>query len=108
MSDSDAVYPSISVVLNRGYCFQKTKNWLKFLFPFGAVSLQEKFFNGKDFNDAKSIKETRKFVRQVFWTTSWKLKLQIFAIGGSARNVARATKCNKLRYGWFTWIYNET
>ena len=91
MSDSDGVSIDIGGGSTEITVFKDKELVEAFSFPFGAVSLQEKFFNGKDFNDAKSIKETRKYVRQVFSEQPFfeNLNLPIFAIGGSARNVAR-------------------
>lgn len=59
-------------------------------FPFGAVSLKNQFFNGKDHNDPEAIKETAKWVRKQFKGVDWiaKNKIPVIAIGGSARNIA--------------------
>lgn len=59
-------------------------------FPFGAVSLTQKFFEGKDHNDKAAIKQTRKWVQKQFKEIDWlsKSELPIIGIGGSARNIA--------------------
>ena len=60
-------------------------------FPFGVVTLQRKFFDGKDHNDKSSIKDMEKFLSKQFDQLAW-LKDQevaLVGIGGSARNVAR-------------------
>lgn len=60
-------------------------------FPFGAVSLKQQFIKG-DIPTIKELRELTKFVRQQFQTQPWiqKNTYPIFAIGGSARNLARA------------------
>ncbi|AMB99799.1 exopolyphosphatase [Aerococcus urinaehominis] len=60
-------------------------------FPFGAVTLQSLFFQGKAHNDKKAIKKTRAYIQAAFSDQPFMkdLKLPIIAIGGSARNVAR-------------------
>lgn len=59
-------------------------------FPFGAVTLNKEFFTGKDHNDPKAIEAVQDFVKKQFKQFDWikKSKLDIVAIGGSARNVA--------------------
>lgn len=59
-------------------------------FPFGAVSLKNQFFDGKEHSDPEAIKETKKWVKKQFKNISWlnKIELPIIGIGGSARNVA--------------------
>lgn len=59
-------------------------------FPFGAVSLKNQFFDGKEHSDSEAIKETRKWVKKKFKQLDWlsKANLPIIGIGGSARNVA--------------------
>lgn len=59
-------------------------------FPFGAVSLQKQFFDGKDHNDKKSIDKARQWVNKQFKSLDWltKAKVPLVGIGGSARNFA--------------------
>lgn len=59
-------------------------------FPFGAVTLSKQFFTGKDHNDPDAIAAVQDFVKKQFKQYDWikKAKLNIVAIGGSARNVA--------------------
>jgi len=59
-------------------------------FPFGTVSLQKEFFDGKDHNDKKAIKKARKWVNEQLKTLDWleDLKVPLVGIGGSARNYA--------------------
>lgn len=59
-------------------------------FPFGAVSLQQKFFADKDHNDKKAIKKTRKYVREYLNQFEWLKNIQVplIGLGGSARNIA--------------------
>ena len=59
-------------------------------FPFGAVSLTNQFFKGKDHNDLDAINETTKWVKKQFKKVDWLAKnnIPIIAIGGSARNLA--------------------
>ena len=59
-------------------------------FPFGAVSLKNQFFNGKEHYDLEAIKDTKKWVKKQFKSIPWlnKVDLPIIGIGGSARNVA--------------------
>ena len=100
MSDRDGISIDIGGGSTEITLF-KDKNLVEFFsFPFGVVSLQERFFEGKDFNDAKAIKETRKFVKQSFAEHPFfaDLQLPIFAIGGSARNVARVHQMHT-KYG---------
>ncbi|WP_436861456.1 exopolyphosphatase [Staphylococcus caeli] len=60
-------------------------------FPFGVVTLQRKFFDGKDHNDKSAIKDMEKFLSKQFDQLSWlkNQKVALVGIGGSARNVAR-------------------
>jgi len=60
-------------------------------FPFGAVSLKQQFIKG-DIPTLKELRELQRFVRQQLQTQSWisKNHYPMFAIGGSARNLARA------------------
>ena len=59
-------------------------------FPFGTVSLKERFFHDKDHNDAKAIEDVQQFLKQSFKTLTWlkKIKHPVIAMGGSARNIA--------------------
>lgn len=59
-------------------------------FPFGTVSLEKQFFEGKDHNDKKAIKNARKWVREQFKSLDWleDLGVPLVGIGGSARNYA--------------------
>lgn len=59
-------------------------------FPFGTVSLQKDFFDGKDHNDKKAIKKARKWVNDQLRTLDWleDLDVTLVGIGGSARNYA--------------------
>lgn len=59
-------------------------------FPFGAVTLSKQFFTDKDHNDPDAIEALSEYVRKQFKQCDWikKSKLDIVAIGGSARNVA--------------------
>ena len=59
-------------------------------FPFGTVSLKQKFVNGAIMNDEER-KALHTFVKAQFETLSWirDVNLPIVAIGGSARNVAQ-------------------
>ncbi|MGX7108724.1 Ppx/GppA family phosphatase [Facklamia miroungae] len=60
-------------------------------FPFGVVSLKEKFFAGKEHNDAVAIEKTRRYLQKAFKSLSWlkKIEYPIVAVGGSARNIAQ-------------------
>ncbi|MGX7091801.1 Ppx/GppA family phosphatase [Hutsoniella sourekii] len=59
-------------------------------FPFGVVTLKEKFFKDKDHNDPEAIDELRAYVKKAFKSLDWLRQAQvpIIAIGGSARNIA--------------------
>lgn len=59
-------------------------------FPFGAVSLKQEFFEGKDHNDQKAAKKLSKWVSKQFKEFDWikKIELPLVGIGGSVRNVA--------------------
>ncbi|CAM4172771.1 Ppx/GppA family phosphatase [Lacicoccus alkaliphilus] len=59
--------------------------------PYGVVTLQEMFFEGKAHNDEGAIKEARKHIEEELGKVRWlsKRRVPILAIGGSARNVAR-------------------
>lgn len=58
--------------------------------PFGAVSLKDDFFDGKDYNDKKAIKKASNWVSEQLDEVDWlvECRLPIYAIGGSARNMA--------------------
>lgn len=59
-------------------------------FPFGAVSLKQKFFEEADHNDKKAIKKARDWVNGQFRQLKWieKASVPLIGIGGSARNIA--------------------
>ena len=59
-------------------------------FPFGAVSLKEKFFEGKKHNDKKAIEKARKWVNKQLSQLDWLVDAEVtlVGIGGSARNYA--------------------
>ena len=59
-------------------------------FPFGVVTLKELFFEGKDHNDSKAIKNAKKFITEQFRSLPWiqNKEVPVIAIGGSARNIA--------------------
>lgn len=60
-------------------------------FPFGVVTLKNKFFAHKDHNDKDAIKEMEKFLKSEFKQVDWLLNqnVSLVGIGGSARNSAR-------------------
>lgn len=59
--------------------------------PFGVVTLNRMFFDGKKHNDKTALKETNKFVKSELDKVRWlrDRRVPILAIGGSARNIAR-------------------
>lgn len=59
-------------------------------FPFGAVSLKNKFLQNKDHNDKAGLKAIRDYVTDQFKSLDWlkKAEVPIIAMSGSARNVA--------------------
>ncbi len=61
-----------------------------FSFPFGTVSLKQKFVSNSIINETEREK-IRAFVTEQFSSLAWilKLGLPIIAIGGSARNIAQ-------------------
>lgn len=61
-----------------------------FSFPFGTVSLKQKFVSGEILNSDEK-KELRQFVKKQFEKLKWipNASLPIIAIGGSARNLAQ-------------------
>lgn len=60
-------------------------------FPFGVVTLQNMFFDGKAHNDKEAIESAAKFIKEQLRSLRWleKRRVPIIAIGGSARNIAR-------------------
>lgn len=60
-------------------------------FPFGVISLKEKFFNNKAHNDLVAIERARRYLKKEFKSLDWlrKAKYPIAAVGGSARNIAQ-------------------
>lgn len=69
----------------------KNKKLLKtYSFPFGTVSLKQKFVKGAIMDDEER-KTLHAYVKEQFETLSWicDVNLPIIAIGGSARNVAQ-------------------
>nr|WP_263312879.1 exopolyphosphatase [Mammaliicoccus sp. Marseille-Q6498] len=71
--------------------FEKKKLKEAISFPFGVVTLQKLFFDGKDHNDKNAIKKCEKYVKEQFESVKWikDKKVPIIGIGGSARNNAR-------------------
>ncbi|MCC5894212.1 MAG: Ppx/GppA family phosphatase [Alkalibacterium sp.] len=59
-------------------------------FPFGTVSLQHQFFDGKKHNDKKAIEKATEWVTDQFKQLDWvtNAKVPLIGIGGSARNYA--------------------
>lgn len=88
------IYDGISVDIGGGSTevtlFQNKEVTESHSFPFGAVSLTDQFFAGKDHSASDAIKETRKWVRKQFKKVDWlaKTELPVIGIGGSARNIA--------------------
>ncbi len=88
------IYDGISVDIGGGsteVTLFKNKEVIEFhSFPFGAVSLKNKFFKDKKHSDPEAIKETTQWVKKQFKSIPWlkKAKLPTIGIGGSARNVA--------------------
>lgn len=60
-------------------------------FPFGVVTLKERFFKDVPHNDPQAIENTRKFIKEQFKSLDWLKKCQVplVGIGGSARNIAQ-------------------
>ncbi|MDU9418731.1 exopolyphosphatase [Staphylococcus lloydii] len=60
-------------------------------FPYGVVTLQRQFFDNRDHNDKKALKEIEAFLLKQFEQFDWLKKQQValIGIGGSARNIAR-------------------
>ncbi len=58
--------------------------------PFGGVSLQDDFFDGKDHNDKKAVKKATKWVQEQIEAEAWikDTNVPLIGIGGSARNIA--------------------
>lgn len=59
-------------------------------FPFGTVSLKEKFVSGDKINEHEK-KELRRFIYDQFQQLDWirDIQLPVIAIGGSGRNIAQ-------------------
>lgn len=59
-------------------------------FPFGTVSLQHQFFDGKKHNDKKAIEKATEWVKKEFKQLDWvkNAAVPLIGIGGSARNYA--------------------
>ena len=59
-------------------------------FPFGTVSLKQKFVSGEIINEEEK-KLLRQYIKRQFEKLSWikNAKLPVIAIGGSARNIAQ-------------------
>ncbi|MBI5975910.1 exopolyphosphatase [Staphylococcus canis] len=60
-------------------------------FPFGVVTLKEKFFKDKEHNDKDAIKAMEKFLKAEFKRVKWlnDKQVKLVGVGGSARNCAR-------------------
>lgn len=90
---STSIRDAITIDIGGGSCeitwFEDKKMKEFHSFPFGNVSLKERFFSGKDHNDAEAMEALRKYVSKQFKQFDWikKTKLPIVAIGGSARNM---------------------
>lgn len=76
---------STEITLFKNKKLQKT-----YSFPFGTVSLKQKFVSGSIMNEEER-QALHVYVKQQFETLNWirKVNLPIIAIGGSARNVAQ-------------------
>lgn len=76
---------STEITLYENKKLQKTHS-----FPFGTVSLKQKFVTGDVLSDQER-KELHKFVKEQFESLPWlqNCELPVVAIGGSARNVAQ-------------------
>lgn len=70
--------------------FENKKLQKTISFPFGTVSLKQKFVKGNTITNGELLK-LAEYVKKQFLTLDWitKKKLPIIAIGGSARNVAQ-------------------
>lgn len=70
--------------------FENKKIIKAFSFPFGTVSLKQKFVSG-DIMNAEEKKMLRQFVMDQFQQLNWiqQIGLPVIGIGGSARNVAQ-------------------
>lgn len=94
VTHTTTVHDAITIDIGGGSCevtIFKDKQMVAYQsFPFGAVSLSKEFFSGKDHNDPEAIENVHRYVRKQFKKYDWikKTKLDILAIGGSARNVA--------------------
>lgn len=60
-------------------------------FPFGVVTLNRLFFDGKDHNDKQALKDLNAYLKDQFKQLDWiqNQELPLVGVGGSARNVAR-------------------
>ncbi|MEK4228551.1 Ppx/GppA phosphatase family protein [Solibacillus sp. FSL H8-0538] len=76
---------STEITLFKNKKLQKTIS-----FPFGTVSLKQKFVQGHIINEQERL-ALQNYVKEGFKSLSWieNVKLPIIAIGGSARNVAQ-------------------
>ena len=76
---------STEITLFKNKELQKT-----YSFPFGTVSLKQKFVSGSMINE-KEREQLKDYVKEQFSSLSWivGLGLPIIAIGGSARNIAQ-------------------
>ena len=76
---------STEITLFKNKKLQKTIS-----FPFGTVSLKQKFVSGDIINEQERA-ELRQFVTEQFTSLNWiqQVELPVIAIGGSARNVAQ-------------------
>lgn len=70
--------------------FENKKLLKSISFPFGTVSLKQRFVKGDSINSSERM-ELIAFVKEQFSSLSWiqQVNLPIIAIGGSARNVAQ-------------------
>ena len=76
---------STEITLFKNKKLQKTHS-----FPFGTVSLKQKFVRGSIMNEEER-QELHSYVKEQFETLGWiqNVNLPVIAIGGSARNVAQ-------------------
>jgi exopolyphosphatase / guanosine-5'-triphosphate,3'-diphosphate pyrophosphatase len=60
-----------------------------FSLPFGAVTLKQRFFNGKIHSDEEAIRQAADYIKGQFRSLGWLegRRVPIIAIGGSARNI---------------------
>lgn len=94
ITHSTTVDGAITIDIGGGSCeitLYRDKQMVEYhSFPFGAVTLSKEYFTGKDHNDPDAIEAVQDYVKKQFKQFDWikKAKLNIVAIGGSARNVA--------------------